>query len=127
VSLQLHISLPKNLITADLVRQKNIPCLCKVAKDFEIEFMDPLPEATGVVQGWDRLLLEERAIAGVGGAYTHYTFGLVTLDQIEPNVYKIVDLAFFNRIFGWCPILKDGEYTPPGKFSDDEDEDDIGR
>ena len=127
MSLQLNISLPKNLVTADLIRQKNIPCLCKVAKEFEIEFMDPLPEATGVVHGWDRRLLEERAVAGAGGLYTHYAFGLVTLDQVQPDVYRIVDLAFFNRIFGWCPILENGDYAPPGKFSDDDEEDDIGR
>lgn len=126
MSLQLRISLPVNLAAADMVRQKNIPCLCRVAKEFEIEFLDPLPEATGVVFRWDRRMLEERAVAGAGGPYSHYAFGLVTLDQLEPDIYWIVDLAFFNRIFGWCPILENGAYAPPGKFTDD-DEDDIGR
>lgn len=52
-----------------MVRQKNIPCLCKVA----------------------------------------------------------TDLAMFNTTFGWCQVLENGEYSPPGKFHDDDEDDDIGR
>lgn len=126
MSLYLHIDLPKNLISEELVRQKNIPCFCKVAKEFEIEFLDPLPEATGVVQDWDWKLLHERVISGVGGLYTHYTFGMVTLEVAQPGVYKIIDLAMFDTGFGWCPVLQDGKYSPPGKFYDDDDEDDSG-
>ncbi|WP_202419860.1 hypothetical protein [Pseudoduganella guangdongensis] len=69
VSLYLHIQLPKNLVSEDMVRQKNIPCLCKVA----------------------------------------------------------TDLAMFNTTFGWCQVLENGEYSPPGKFHDDDEDDDIGR
>lgn len=123
----LHITLPKNLISEGMLRQKNIPCLCKVGKAFEIELLAPLPEATGVVQDWDWKLLAERSIAGVGGIYTHYRFGIVTLEPVQDDAYRIIDLAFFDTCFGWCPILEQGEYAPPGKFYDDDEDDDIGR
>ena len=110
-----------------MVRQKNIPCLCKVAKEFEIEFLDPLPAATGSVQGWDWQLLAQRAVAGVGGMYTHYAFGTVTMQPCRANVYRITDLTMFNTTFGWCQVLENGEYSPPGKFHDDDEDDDIGR
>jgi hypothetical protein len=125
--MELHIALPHNLVSAELIQQKNIPCLCKIAKEFEVEFLDPLPEATGIVQGWDWRLLHERAIAGVGGTYTHYTFGMITLEVLQSDVYRIIDLAFFDRMFGWCPILQNGKYAPPGKFYDDDEEDDTRR
>ncbi|WP_426170630.1 hypothetical protein [Pseudoduganella sp. R-34] len=123
MSLYLQIDLPKNLSSEEVTRQKNIPCLCKVAEEFEIEFLDPLPGSTGVVQGWDWKLLHERVISGIGGLYTHYTFGMVTLEIAQPGIYKIIDLAMFDTSFGWCPVLENGEYGPPGKFYD---EDDIG-
>ena len=98
-----------------------------MGKDFEVLFQHPLPEAIGVVLGWDRKLLEERAVAGGGGRYTHYEFGMITLVEDQPNVYRIIDLAFFYTSFGWCQILANGEYSAPGKFWDDDDEDTIGR
>lgn len=120
--MNLHIEFPDDLTSADLLRQKNIPCLCKVSKEFEVVVEGPLPKASGIVSGWDRSLLEERAVAGGGGQYTHYCFGMITLQKIEPSVYKIVDLSFFQEPFGWCPILINGEYGPPGDFWDDEEE-----
>jgi hypothetical protein len=103
--MNLHINFPKNLVTASMVTQKNIPCICRVSSQFEILFLAPLPEAIGVVEGWDRTLLEERALAGGGGRYTHYENGIITLDQ----------------------ILTNAEYSPPGCFWDNDVEDDIGR
>ena len=127
MSITLNIEFEKNLLTEELVLQKKIPCLCRVSKDFEIVFKDPLPEAVGVVHGWDRAMLEQRAMAGAGGKYTHYGYGLLTLKSIKENVYEITDLDFFSTGFGWCQILIDSEYGPPGNFWDDDEEDTIGR
>ena len=127
MSLYLHINFPKNLISAVMVRQEKIPCICRVGREFEVIISEPLPEALGVVQGWDRDLLEERAMAGGGGQFTHYENGTITLEEVQPNIYKIVDLALFYARFGWCPILENGKYSPPGNFWDDEEEDTIGR
>ncbi|WP_092304269.1 hypothetical protein [Pseudomonas sp. NFIX28] len=118
--MKLNIRFPKNLATDALLGQKLIPCLCKVSKEFEVSFLDPMPEVSGVVSEWDRKELELRAIAGVGGQYTHYAFGRITLKEVELDVYQVIDLEMFYRIFGWCVILKDGEYAPPGDFWDEE-------
>ena len=122
----LNINFPDNLITASLLQQRNIPCICRVSTIFEISFQSPLPEAAGTVDGWDRKEIDDRAPAGAGGKYTHYALSQVTLKIVAPNQYQINDLAFFNRTVGWCPIVVDGELSEAGLFWDDE-EDDIGR
>lgn len=118
--MKLNIDFPENMITDDLLLQERIPCLCKISKEFEISFSDTVPESSGVVSEWDRKELELRAIAGGGGKYTHYANSLITLQKIEGNVYKIIGLEMFYTIFGWCVVLKDGEYAPPGDFWDEE-------
>lgn len=123
MSIYLNIDFPHNLTVIELLQQKNIPCLCRVAKDFEIVFQAPLPEAVGVVHGWDRTLLEERAVAGGGGRYTHCAFATITMEKVQAGMYQIHDLALFYTGFGWCPVLVDGEYAPPGNFWDKEDDD----
>jgi hypothetical protein len=116
--MNLNIEIPKNLVTEQLLKQKNIPCFCKVSKDFEISFRQP--EATGNVSEWDRKKFEERAIAGAGGKYTHYTDGMITLREIGVNQYKIVDLALFYHNFGWCQVLENEIYAVPKNFWDEE-------
>jgi len=118
--MKLNIEIPKNLATEQLLKQKNIPCFCRVAKEFEILFQDPFPESVGIVSEWDRRELEKRAVAGAGGRYTHYTNGMVTLKEIDLNQYQIVDLYFFNRNFGWCPVIVNNAYAMPKKFWDEE-------
>lgn len=118
--MKLNISFPKNMHTEKLLRQERIPCVCKISKEFEIYFSDTVPEASGVVSEWDRNELELRAIAGGGGQYTHYANSLITLREIEPNVYKVIGLEMFYTNFGWCVVLRDGEYAPPGNFWDEE-------
>lgn len=116
----LHIELPQNFVAEEMARQRDIPCLCRVATDFELLFQEPLPVAAGLVTGWDSNLLNDRAMAGAGGEHTHYSFAMVTLEKMTQNVFKIMDLSFFNRSVGWCPILMNGEYGPPGDFWDEE-------
>ncbi|MGN2436276.1 hypothetical protein [Pseudomonas syringae] len=118
--MKLKIDFPKSMITDELLGQKRIPCFCKVSKEFEISFSDTVPESSGVVSGWDRRELELRAVAGAGGRYTHFANGLITLQKIDEDVYKIIDLEMFYRSYGWCPVLRGGEYAPPGDFWDEE-------
>ncbi|WP_339493071.1 hypothetical protein [Pseudomonas sp. EA_15y_Pfl2_R67] len=118
--MKLNIDFPKNMITDELLRQERIPCFCKVSKKFEISFSDTVPESSGVVSGWDRRELELRAVAGAGGRYTHFANGLITLQKVDEGVYKILDLEIFYRSYGWCAVLRGGEYAPPGDFWDEE-------
>lgn len=112
----LHIEIPRNLRSEGMLGQKNIPCFCRIGggKGFDLLFQQPLPEATGRVEGWDCALIDERAPAGAGGQYTHYCFGVVTLERVDVNVYRIIDLSFFQEIYpGWFPIITGGEWSTP--------------
>lgn len=118
--MKLNISFPQNMHTEQLLQQERIPCLCKISKKFEIYFSDTIPEARGVVSEWDIKELELRAVAGGGGQYTHYANSLITLREIESNVYKVIGLEMFYARFGWCVVLTDGDYASPGVFWDEE-------
>lgn len=58
---------------------------------------------------------------GAGGEYTHYSQGLITLEMIGERTYRIVDLEMFYTRFGWCAVIRDGEYAEPGTFWDEDD------
>jgi hypothetical protein len=112
--LTLKVHFPKNLITKTLLEQARIPCLSRIGRDFEILFQSPLPEAGGLVEGWTFEAIDSRVPAGVGGQYRHYAFSTVTLAPLGDDAYSIVQLAFFNRAVGWCPIIENGDYVPAG-------------
>lgn len=95
--MKLNIDFPESMITDELLRQEQIPCFFKVSKEFEIWFSDTVPESSGVVSEWDRRELELRAVAGAGGRYTHYASGLITLQKVDENVFKIIDLEMFYK------------------------------
>lgn len=118
--MKLNIDFPNNRITDELLMQERIPCFCKISTDFEISFSDTVPESSGLVSAWDRRELELRAIAGAGGRYTHFANGLITLRKVGEGVYKILDLEMFCTGYGWCAVLRGGEYAPPGDFWDEE-------
>lgn len=118
--MKLKIYFPADLRTEDLLQQKKIPCLCKISKEFEVVFSDTVPHSSGVVAEWDRKELELRAVAGGGGKYTHYANSLITLKSVGDNLYEIIDLQMFYTSFGWCEVLKEGKYAPPGDFWDEE-------
>ncbi|MDK1397490.1 hypothetical protein [Pseudomonas protegens] len=118
--MKLRIEFPEDLRTEQLLRQVRIPCLCKISENFEICFSDTVPESSGIVLEWDRKELESRAVAGGGGQYTHYANSLITLKDVGSGVYQIIDLDMFYTRFGWCEVLKNGEYASPGDFWDEE-------
>ena len=117
----LKIEFPDNLITDELLRQTQIPCFCKISKEFEISFSDTIPMSSGVVLNWNLKELELRAVAGAGGQYTHYANSLITLNRVGENVFDIVDLEMFYRSYGWCVVLRGGAYAPPGHFWDEDE------
>ncbi|WP_024554332.1 hypothetical protein ACP26C_00915 [Franconibacter helveticus 513] len=119
----LEINFPDNLITGLLPEQKNIPCTIKVADKFEVIFSTVVPCTAGIMHEWDRQRLEERAIAKAGGAYTHNEPALITLNKKTKDSYEVVDLYVFYNDFGWCPVIKDGEYAIPNQFWDSDEED----
>ncbi len=111
-NVQLVIQFPKNLVTELLIQQKDIPCFCKIAKDFELDFTESIPQVSGKVIHWDRRELELRAEPGAGGEYTHYRNGLVSLQETEQkDVYNIIDLKLFYYHLGWCSVITNGEYS----------------
>ncbi|MDH0650327.1 hypothetical protein N5D48_26105 [Pseudomonas sp. GD03858] len=118
--MKLNITFPENLITNELLGQKLIPCVCKISKEFEVSFSETVPESSGLVSDWDRKELELRALAGGGGRYTHHANSLITLEKISESSYKIIDLEMFYRSYGWCAVIRGGEYAPPGDFWDEE-------
>lgn len=65
--MKLKIELPQSLLISKLIKQSDIPCLCRVSGGFEMVFQDPLPDAVGEVLEWDRNKLEQRVPAGGGG------------------------------------------------------------
>ncbi|WP_130099354.1 hypothetical protein [Siccibacter turicensis] len=119
----LKVDFPDNLITGSLAQQKNIPCTIKVADEFEVIFSTVIPPTTGIMHEWNRQLLEERAIAKAGGAYTHNEPALITLGNKTKDTYEIIDLQVFYNDFGWCPVIKGGEYAVPNQFWDSDEED----
>lgn len=119
----LQITFPDNLVTGLLAEQKNIPCVIKVAGKFEVVFTTVIPFVVGIMHEWDRQLLEERAIARAGGAYTHNDPALITLKKREDGKYDVVNLSVFYNDFGWFPVVKDRKYAAPIKFWDSDEED----
>lgn len=114
MTLTLEIAFPNNLTVEGMLEQKNIPCFCKIGGDsFELIFQDPLPTVSGKVTGWNTEIVDERAPARGGGRYTHYCFAMVTLERSAIDIYRIIDLSFFNEISGWCPIIVEGLLAAP--------------
>ncbi|WP_082267107.1 hypothetical protein [Komagataeibacter europaeus] len=119
--MKLKIAFPDNILSKIIINQKFIPCLCKISRDFGLEFRDPLQEAVGIVLEWDYTLIEERAPALVGGEYSHYADGEISIMHVSEDIYDILDLKMFYPDYGWCPIIKDGDYAVPKEGLCDEE------
>ena len=108
----LKIEFPDNLRTESLIKQANIPCLCKIGKKgFEIEFRDPQQHTVGLIETWDMQEINNRSPAGAGGEYIHYSDGLITLEPIHQDCFEVIGLDFFCGSSGWHPIIRDKKYA----------------
>jgi hypothetical protein len=126
MSMLLKIQLPDNLIVQGLLEQKNIPCFCRIkGSSFELLFQDPLPQATGSVEGWSYKEIDIRAPSGAGGEYRHYCFGMVTLKREEEHAFDIVELSFFKSTLGWFPIVEGGQWCKPRSRNTQEELDEL--
>lgn len=101
----------QNLASQWLLKQKDIPCICRIGREFEIDFVEPLPAAHGKVGDWDLQEICNRALPSVGGTYTHYSNARITVSTAANDRYDILDFAIFNSTVGWRQILLDREYT----------------
>lgn len=57
--------------------------------------------------------------------YTHYCFGMVTLEKLDDDVYRLVDLLFFKSDPGWCSIVKGGELDEPLQWHNQQEIDEV--
>jgi hypothetical protein len=116
----INIVFPSNLTSTSLIQQKNIPCLCRIGKIFEIVFQDPLPNVIGRVTTWDHVKFNECAPSGAGGVYTHYSPAQISIESEELELYRVITLYLFYEDLGWCSVIENGEYSEAGAFWDEE-------
>jgi len=101
-----------NLYTEKLLEVEKVPCLCRISKIFEIDFLVANPQSTGIVTNWNHKDIDLRIPAGAGGKYTHYSYGLITLLKEQTGIYIIKNLEMFDLWEnGWKQIIQDCEYT----------------
>ena len=87
--LQVQAKFEDDLHTENMLKTSQIPCLCKIAEKFEIDFLVAYPQVTGLVIGWDYKEIDLRVSAGAGGEYLHYKYGLITISKLEDDLYII--------------------------------------
>lgn len=66
---------------------------------------------TGIVNEWNIKDIDERVPAGVGGKYTHYKHGLITISHQIDDLYIIESLKMFVRGEGWINVIENKEYV----------------
>ncbi|WP_155294172.1 hypothetical protein [Delftia acidovorans] len=113
--MKLCIKFEKNGWFEYFIKNKNIPCICKIkGNDFSVEFFSPLPEAVGTVKDFSKEEINLRAPSYGGGVHTHNSFAEISLIEVSQDIYEISDLRFFIkhldgtkywRIFLWWRLL----------------------
>jgi hypothetical protein len=109
--LQVQVKFVDDLHTENMLKTAQIPCLCKIAKNFEIVFLVAYPQVTGIVTGWDYKELALRVGAGAGGEYLHYNYGLLTISKLKDDSYIIENLSMFESGSGWLPVIENRQYS----------------
>ena len=105
--MKLCIKFEKNGWFEYFIKNKNIPCICKIkGNDFSVEFFSPLPEAVGTVKDFSKEEINLRAPSYGGGVHTHNSFAEISLIEVSQDIYEISDLRFFYQISGWHQILE---------------------
>ena len=117
MNMLLKIQLPDNLIVQGLLKQKCIPCLCRIKGNlFELLFQHPLPQATGNVEGWTHREIDARAPAGAG---------MVSLKKIDEHIFDVESLSFFSNTLGWFPVVEGGQLCKPRPRNTQEELDEL--
>lgn len=105
--MKLCIKFEKNGWFEYFIKNKNIPCICKIkGNDFSVEFFSPLPEAVGTVKDFSKEEINLRAPSYGGGVHTHNSFAEISLIEVSQDTYEISDLRFFYQTSGWHQILE---------------------
>ncbi|QQB51076.1 MULTISPECIES: hypothetical protein [Delftia] len=105
--MKLCIKFEKNGWFEYFIKNKNIPCICKIkGNDFSVEFFSPLPEAVGTVKDFSKEEINLRAPSYGGGVHTHNSFAEISLIEVSQDIYEISDLRFFYQTSGWHQILE---------------------
>lgn len=110
--LQVQAKFEDDLHTENMLKTTQIPCLCKIAENFEIDFLVTYPLVTGIVTGWEYKEIDLRVSAGAGGEYLHYKYGLITISKLEDNLYIIENLSMFESVRGWLSVIENRMYSP---------------
>lgn len=103
----------------------DIPCLCKVKDNiFTIVFVTVHDSDFNNIQGdldeWSLKALNDRFPSRAGGDYTYYEPGLISIEAINQNIYKVLSLKLFSNETGWLPFIEKGEYADITQYWDDE-------
>ena len=106
----LNLELPNNLRTKRLLRQEDIPCVCRIGSKFELILGNTLGNYIGLVCEWDRQKFELVAPALAGGDVTYFNDCLITLKDISENEYKVIKLSLFFDSIGWVDVIESGDY-----------------
>lgn len=109
--LEIEVDFPDNLYTTMMLETEKVPCLCKISKDFLIDFLESYPQVSGKVLNFNLRDIDLRTSAGAGGKYLHYKYGLITLSYKKDNIYIIDDLEMFARGSGWQKIIQNRNYA----------------
>jgi len=103
----LNIEFERNFFTESIVKNKFIPCVCRIkGLIFTVEFSRPLMAAIGSIQDFNLQDICDRYSAAAGGEYTHYCFGEISLNYLFDDSFEIIDLKFFDEIYGWINIVE---------------------
>ncbi|WP_151800064.1 hypothetical protein [Acinetobacter nosocomialis] len=116
--LEIEVNFPDNLYTQMIFESKKLPCLCKISKEFFIDFLVSHPQVSGKVLNWKFRDIDLRIPAGAGGEYLHYKYGLITISNKQDNIYIIDDLEMFALGFGWGKIIENRNYADVPKVEE---------
>jgi len=121
----LDLKLPNNLHSEMMLECENIPCLVRKNSIFNIDFFETVPHISGQVLEWSWSELNKRVPAGSGGEYMYYKRSLITLERIDKDHFKILDLSMFLNGIGWCKVIENSIYAEPNPNLWDTDPDEY--
>ena len=116
----LNIEFEENFFMESIIKNKFIPCVCRVkGLNFTVEFSRPLKMmATGYIPNFNLQDICDRYSAAAGGEYTHYCFGEISLNYLSDSSFEVIDLKFFDEIYGWINIIENSVLAEKFKEED---------